>query len=158
VVDAICTLLQAAEYEDEPVFGLVSRWDITDWDLAVRELAVYQDRVALVIVTDTEWESLSGDEQFAPYLRCKIGVSVIVSDRRIGARQDSVWGGDNNIGSIQLGQIAVDALTGHLSVDVPDVRCRPVSGRSFQITEEGSGRKARAIDFMVEQAWEQKIA
>lgn len=109
---------------EEAAFGEVHLFDGTDLVEAFTELIISKARVALVIYTGGRFEA-SGAGGSAGYRRMPV-VSVVVSDRVLGRKRESIFGGPTNPGAIRLMELAAAALTGRLIND-PPCDCRPVS-------------------------------
>ncbi len=160
VVAAIEAALQAAQWTPpggsaQSAFETVRRFDSTELVRAFEEILVAQkSRVAFVVAGGERWDD---DSSTVSRLRARrrFDVSVLVSDRVLGNRSESIYGNATHPGAASLKDLALVQVTGRL-LGAPSP-CHAIPGEADllfveRLEDSGKtlpGRVAYLIDFTV---------
>ncbi len=156
IVTALIAALQALTWtptggSPEPAFGRVARFDSTDLEAAFAELLLSEQRVALVIYLGDRYEP---DIRGTVAVRRVVDLAVLVSDRRIGKRQEAVYGTATNPGVLGLKDLVYPAVTGRLIPNPDGVDLEPTSAELIELqdrqtkTRNQPGRAVAVIEIV----------
>lgn len=153
IMDALVAKLQAVQWTPgsgpaEPAFQEVKRFDSTELVAAFTELLVTRQRVALVVyMGDRFGDAGSGPDQVCA--RRTTEVSLILSDRVVGKRQDAIYGTATNPGALPLKDLVRAAVAGRLLAEPGAVLCAPVNAEILTVEnlkERQPGRAACLLE------------
>lgn len=160
ILDEIVTRLQALTWtptdgDPEAAFGLVSRFSVTDLEQAFAELLTAEPRVALVVCTGRDWQVM--EEGPKTSLRRTTQISVVVSDRLLGAEQTAWSGDDTTPGAWGLADLVPSAICGRLLAAPDAVDLLPVGEQDVSVDTEVAtnlpGRAAVILEFQAIGGW-----
>lgn len=155
LVTAITAITLPAAYGSDMVaFDKVKIFDLQDLGVAMEELFLYADRIALIGVDSIRHESSISGRTLEVNL--SMSVTVVFSDRRFSDRQKALMGdSDTTPGTLQLQKILRDAISGELA---GGAIAKPGDGRLLVIENEKraneTGRIAFAQDFNLSLGWD----
>lgn len=113
ILDAIVAALTALNLEQgQPAFDRVEHFDLTDYEDAMRRLAMNQERTALVIWTGDEFENVRQTVMLTT--RRITSIDVFVSERNLVKPVAALTGDPENYlpGVLGLRDLVIPALTG----------------------------------------------
>lgn len=160
IADAIVGFLEAAEWtpdggDAEAAFDTVERYHVNDMAKATQSLILHKARLAVVVPAGSRWETSERENEMSPVCRRVVSVTVLVSDRRIGNDDASVFGSATNPGSLDLAEIAIEGCTGSLFAAGTTVLCYPVNDGQIPMEDaKDPGRNIVAIDFECVTQWQ----
>jgi len=125
IVGAIVDLLTALESGGEAVFGRVELFDSENVVEAFRYLLVTEQKVAVVVPLDEEFETVISGLKLI--VKRWLPVAILVSDRVLGKRKEALWGNDETPGAMGLMELALPAVTGLLLPNPAGVAVEPRS-------------------------------
>lgn len=153
IITALVAAMNTAQWtpeggDPEPAFAVVKPFDSTDLPAAFAELLVTEQRVALIVYTGDDFEDAnSGPGQVE--VRRAAQISILVSDRVLGKRQEAIFGSATHPGALRLKDIALAAVAGPLCAQPEAVDCRPVHAEPLileDLKKKQPGRVAYLVD------------
>lgn len=145
------TLLAALTWSGSPLFAEVKVYAREDLAAALRELYLFDDRLALIIPAG--WSHRNSREGTDVHSRRTIEFVVLMTDRNFGGENTALIGeSGENPGVLAMAQSVVAALGGQtLGYSADFVALLPTSGEVFRLSdpdrEEAPGRDAWAQTF-----------
>lgn len=121
LLEAIVARLKALELEQgQPAFHRVEMFDLSDYEDAMTRLAMNQERTALIVWTDDEYEEER--ETVMLTLRRNALLDIFVSERRLDKPIEALTGGPEVYlpGVLGLRDLVVAAVTGEILEASPD--------------------------------------
>lgn len=154
ILDRVVTLCSALKYTplggaEENLFEAVEKFDVTNADKAFGRVLSNQNRVCLVIWFGEEFATvMQGRDQLT---RRKTKVRVIVSEKKLGDRQEALFGTTTTPGVLKMKDLVIEAVTGALFAEsTNDVAMTPITAFCAMIEETENrfpGRVIASIDF-----------
>jgi len=142
IVTALTAGLTAVQWSGEAAFQSVRRFDSDDLERAFRELLLYQQRIALVIPLGETFESEARGAQLL--IRRVRPFGLLLSDRVLGKREESVFGGATTPGAYGLLEAALPAVVGQIIDNPNGVRSDPTSAQPLTLVDAEHQLPARA--------------
>lgn len=134
-------------------FEKVKIFDLGDLLVAMEELFIYGNRIALIGLSVIEHDTTIAGRDLR--LSRALSVSIIISDRRFSDRQKAMMGDATTPGALLLQTLLVDALAGELPCGAV---VEPGAGRLVLVENEKrkdlTGRLSLAQDFTVSTDWQ----
>jgi hypothetical protein len=142
IVAALVSALEAVQWGGAAAFGAVRRFDSDDLERAFRELLLFQQRIALVIPMPESFESsITGSRLDTQRIR---PFGVVLSDRVLGNRDESVWGGADTPGSYGLLEAALPAVVGQIISNPQGVISTPTNVQPITLADAERKLPSRA--------------
>lgn len=155
VVGAIVAIVAGLVVVDKPeekVFERVELFDSENLVEAFRYLLVTEQRVAVVVPLDEEFESVINGLKLV--MKRRLPVAVLVSDRVLGDRKAAIWGNDDTPGAMGLAEKVLPAVTGLLLPNPMGVVAEPRRVSILSIQEkELPMRVTVAVEFECRGGW-----
>lgn len=127
LLDAVQACLEQLRWEGEPAFGRVARFDQLDLAVAVEELQATADRLCLLVYEGDRYETHHAGRQL--HVRRTALVSLLMADRQVANRIESVFGGPGLPGVVALKDLVLGFCAWPPAPG--DYRPKPVTGRLF---------------------------